>query len=123
MSNIKETLDRARSEAQTLHKNIDATAAKDQAAMRADMKDSAEKAKQLAASLKTIVDGQRADAKQHINDAAVQLDDAAKHARDVATATDDQLKKHNRAMLAKVRDAAENLSQAVASERTKLAVK
>jgi hypothetical protein len=51
MGNIKETLDRARSEAQNLHKNIDATAAKDHAAMRADIKDSAEKAKRLSGKI------------------------------------------------------------------------
>jgi hypothetical protein len=123
VSNIKETLDKARGQAQELHKRIDATTAKDNAAMRADVKDSADKAQQLAASLKTIVDGQRADAKRHLEDAASQLEDAAKHARDVASATDAQLKERNRAMLSKVRDAAENISQAVASERTKLAVK
>ena len=123
MSNIKETLDQARSAAQNLHKQIDATTAKDHAAIRADVQNSADKAKQLAASLKTIVDGQRADAKQHIKDAASQLEDAAKHAGELAKASDAQLKEHNKAMLGKVRDAAESLSQAVASERTKLAAK
>jgi hypothetical protein len=123
VSNLKEALDKARSETQDLHKRIDATTAKDHAAIRADVEVSADKAKQLAASLKTIVDGQRADAKKHIEDAASQLEDAAKHARDLAKASDAQLKERNRAMLGKVRDAAESLSQAVASERTKLAVK
>jgi hypothetical protein len=123
VSNINVTLDKARSEAQDLHKRIDATTAKDHAAIRADVKDSAEKAQQLAASLKTIVDGRRADAKRHIEDAASQLEDAAKHAREIASASDAQLKERNKAMLSKVRNAAESLSQAVASERAKLAVK
>jgi hypothetical protein len=123
VSNINETLDEARSEAQDLHKRIDATTAKDHAAIRADVKDSAEKAKQLAASLKSIVDGQRADAKRHIEDAASQLEDAAKHAREIESASDAQLKERNKAMLSKVRNAAESLSQAVASERAKVAVK
>jgi hypothetical protein len=122
VSNINVTLDKARSEAQDLHKRIDATTAKDHAAIR-DVKDSAEKAQQLAASLKTIVDGRRADAKRHIEDAASQLEDAAKHAREIASASDAQLKERNKAMLSKVRNAAESLSQAVASERAKLGVK
>jgi hypothetical protein len=119
VSNIKEALDKARSETQDLHKRIDATNAKDKAAIRADVEVSAGKAKQLAASLKTIVDGQRADAKKHIDDAASQLEDAARHARDLANASDAQLKERNRAMLGKVRDAAESISLAVATERTK----
>jgi hypothetical protein len=75
MSNVKETLEKARSEAQDLHKKIDADAAKDNAALRANVQDAAAKAQNLAASLKTIVDGQRADAKQRIADAASQLED------------------------------------------------
>jgi hypothetical protein len=123
MSNVKETLEKARSEAQDLHKKLDANAVKDNAALRADVQDAAAKAQNLAASLKTIVDGRRADAKQRIADAASQLEDAAKQAREMASASDAQLKERNRAMLGKVRDAAENLSQAVASERAKVAAK
>jgi hypothetical protein len=123
VSNIKETLEKVRSEAQDLHKKIDVTTAKDQAALRENVQGAAVNAQKLAASLKTIVDAQRADAKQHVKDAASQLEDAAKHGRDIASANDAQLKERNRAMLGKVREATESLSQAVASERAKLAVK
>jgi hypothetical protein len=123
MSTIKDALDRARSEAQDLHKKIEAGTAKDHAALKAEVQESATKAQQLAASLKTVIDGQRDDAKQHIKDAAAHLDDAAKHARDLATASDAQIKSANKAMLSKVRDAAENLSHAVASRRTAVAAK
>jgi hypothetical protein len=123
VSTIKDALDRARSEAQDLHKKIEAGTAKDHAVLKVELQDSATKAQQLAASLKTVVDGQRDDAKQHVKDAAAHLDDAAKHARDLAGASDAKLKAANQAMLSKVRDAAENLSHAVASRRAGVASK
>lgn len=123
MSKIKDALDHARSEAQDLHKNIEASTAKDHAALRAEIQSTAARAQQLAGSLKTVVDGQRSDAKQHIKDAIAQLDDAAKHAGDVASASAAQLKELNAAMLAKVRDAVQSLSHAVASQRSTTAAK
>jgi ABC-type transporter Mla subunit MlaD len=123
VSTVKDALDQARSEAQDLHKKIEAGRAKDHAALKAEVQDSANKAQQLAASLKSVIDGQRDDAKQHVKDAAAHLDDAAKHARDLASANDAQLKAANQAMLSKVRDAAENLSRAIASRRTTAAAK
>jgi hypothetical protein len=123
VSTIKDALDHARSQDKDLHKKIEADTAKDHAALKVEVQDSATKAQQLAASLKTVIDGQRDDAKQHVKDAAAQLDDAAKHARDHASANDAQLKAANQAMLSKVRDAAENLSHAIASRRTSVASK
>ena len=117
MTNIKDALDRARSDAQDLHKKLEANTAKDHAALRADVENAAAQAQKLAASLRTAVEGQRADAKQHLEDAAAQLEDAAKHVRDAAGASEAQLKQTNRAMLAKTRVALQSLSRAVASLR------
>jgi hypothetical protein len=59
----------------------------------------------------------RADAGQPAKDAASELDGAAKHDRCIANASDEQLREHNKAIPSKVRDAAENLSHAVAEQR------
>jgi hypothetical protein len=123
VSTTKDPLDHARSDVQDLHKKIDTMHAKDQAALRADLQHSAEKAKQLAAELKSVVDGQRSDAKKHIKDAAAQLEDAAKHSHDLTGANEAKLKEANKAMLSKVRGAAHNLSHAVALHRANVAVK
>ena len=121
LSNIKDALDNARSEAQALHRNIEATTAKDHAVLRADLQSAAAQAHQLAESLKVLHEGQQADAKQHLKDAAAQLEDAAKHARDLSSAGDAQLKQTGKIMLAKARDAVQNLSHAVAERRSKTA--
>ena len=121
MSDTKDALDRARSEAQELHKKVEANTTKSHAALRTDIKDAAAKAQSLAASLRTVLDGQHADAKQHIKNAAAELDDASKNARDIASASEEQLRKTNLAILEKVRDAAQDLSYAVASQRAAIA--
>jgi len=118
LSKIKDALDHARSEAQELHKQIEANTAKDHAALKADLVNAGAKAQKLADSLKTVVDGHRSDAAQHIKDAAKQLEDAAKHTRDVADASASQLKDHNKALLSKIHSAAQSLSHAVASTRS-----
>ncbi len=118
MSKIKDSLDHARSEAQELHKQVEANTAKDHAALKADLVNAGAKAQKLADSLKTVLDGQRDDAAQHIKNATKQLEDAAKHTRDIADASVSQLKDHNKALLSKVHAASQSLSQAVASARS-----
>jgi len=118
LSTITEALESARREAQDLHKKAEAATAKDHAALRADLQSAAAQAQKLAASLRAVINGQRSDAKQHLQNATTQLDDAAKHARDVATAGEAQLKTTNQAMLAKARDAVQSLSRALASMRS-----
>lgn len=117
MDTIKDALTKARSEAQDLHKQIEANTAKNHATLRADVQTAGVQAQKLGASLRTVVDGQRSDAQQHIQDAATKLEDAAKHARDVAGASEAQLEQTNQAMLAKVRGALQNLSNAIAARR------
>jgi hypothetical protein len=115
---MKDALDRARSEAQELHKRIEADTAKDHAALRTDLQSVESEIQKLAASVKTLGEGQRADAKQHLKDAASQLEDAAKHVLDVAGASEVRLKQTHLALLTKIRDAIQSLSQAIASDRS-----
>jgi hypothetical protein len=116
MSNISDSLSRARGDAQALHQKIDAATAKNNEAVRSDLEQAGAKAKALAASLKTEAESQRNDARQHLKSAASQLEDAGKRASDLAHATQSQIKDTNTAMLGKVRDALQNISQAIASQ-------
>ena len=117
-TDIKSAINQARSDAQGLHKKIDAFTAKDQAATRADLEKFAAEAQKLAASLKTLSDTQRADAKQHVKDAVKNLEDAAQRGKDIAAANATELKQKNSAMLDRTRAAIQSLSRAVAAQRS-----
>jgi hypothetical protein len=118
MNNVNDAIQKARAEAQDLHKKIEASTTKNHAALRADLLNLAVQADQLRSSVKTLADGQRADAKQHLKDAAASLEDAAKNAKSVASAGDAQIKGAAQAALSRARDAVQSLSEAVASKRT-----
>jgi hypothetical protein len=117
MSNMSDTLSRARGDGQALHQNIEAATAKNHEAVRSDLQQAGAKAQQLAASLKTAAESQRNDARQHLKSAASQLEDAGKRASNLANATQSQIKDANMEMLGKVRDAVQNISHAISSQR------
>ncbi|MGP6159889.1 MAG: hypothetical protein ACLPYS_20730 [Vulcanimicrobiaceae bacterium] len=117
MSAVKDAVDKARSDARALQQKIEANTAKNQAALRADLESASTHAHQLAASVKTLAEGQRADAKQHLSNAAARLEDAATRAKTAASATELELKKANQAALDRARAAVQNLSHAVAAKR------
>jgi hypothetical protein len=117
MSNMSDTLSRARGDAQALHQKIEAATAKNHEAVRSDLQQAGAKAQQLAASLKTAAESQRNDARQYLKSAASQLEDAGKRASGLAQATQSQIKDANAAMLGKVRGAVQNISHAIASQR------
>ena len=114
----KSPIDQARSDAQELHKKIEAFTAKDRAATRADFEKIGAEAQRMAASLKALSETQRADAKQHLKDAIARLEDAAKRAKEAAGANDAELKQKNSAMLDRVRAAVQSLSRTVAAQRS-----
>jgi hypothetical protein len=116
MSNMSDTLNRARGDAQALHQKIEAATAKNHEAVRTDLQQAGAKAQQLAASLKTAAESQRNDARQHLKSAASQLEDAGKRASDLAQAKQSEIKDANTEMLGKVRDAVQNISHAIASQ-------
>jgi hypothetical protein len=117
VTNTKDALDHARGEAQSLLKKLEAASAKNDTAIRADLQAAATHAHELASSLTTVAHEQRADAKQHIDNAIKVLEEAAKHAKSVAAASGADLKKSAHAMTGRAKDAVENLSRAVASRR------
>jgi len=118
VSTNNDAIEKARTDVQNLHKQLEASAAKNQAALRTDVQNAGMQAQKLADALRTAGEGQHAEAQRHLKDAAARLDEAAKHARDVAGAGETQLKETNQAMLSKARDAVQKLSEAIASRRT-----
>ena len=118
MSSIKDTIEHARSEAQNLHKQIDASTAKVHTAIRADLQDAGVEAHGLATSLKTLARAQADDAKQHLKDAASALEEAAKESKDIGQTAHADLKETAKAMRARARAALQSLSYAVASRRS-----
>ena len=117
MNTLKDAIEKARSEAQDLHKTIEASTAKNHAAMRAEFQNVATRAHDLSYSAKTLAESQSADAKQHLKDAASSLADTAKHAKTVASAADSDIKQAAAAAVARARDAVRSLGAAVAAKR------
>jgi hypothetical protein len=117
LSNMKDAVALARSDTQALHAKLQATTNKDHGAIRADAKNVASAAQELAVSLKTLAENQQADGKQHLRDAALVLEKAAQDARELGSAGDADVKVRNKAMLQRVRSATQKLSKAVAANR------
>jgi len=117
LSTVDKALEHARKDAQALHKKIQATTAKDHAAIRANLQSSADAASVLALSLKTLAQSQQADTKQHLRDAATVLETAAKDAQAAGSASEATIKVKNTAMLARIRSATQQLSHALAEKR------
>ena len=118
MSNVNGALEKARSDAQNLHKRIVAATGKDHAAIRAEAQGVAARARELAQTVKANVEGQQIDVQQHLKDAGAALESLASDAKSLASAGDANLKSKNRAALAHARLATQQLSQAVAAKRS-----
>ena len=118
MSTAKDVLYRARVDGQAIHQKIAAATAKNEAAIRADLESAAADAKRLGDSLKTAAEGQRADAKQQLNEASSRFVQAAAEAKALGAASDAQIRAANQAMIDKTRVALLNLSHAIASTRS-----
>lgn len=106
MSVIKDAMEHARSEAQDLHMKIEA------AKLKHDVHKAGEQAKRLAGTLKTHLEGQHADVKQHVHDAISQLQDVAHEA---ASMDDQELKANHAALVKKAHAAIQSLGKAISS--------
>ena len=118
MSTVNDALDKARSDAQDLHKKLLAATGKDQVAIKADLGTVAAGAQQLAASLKQTAQGQQPSTKQYLNDAASLMQDAASHAKDAAQAAAPEFASAKTKVIADVTQGLNNLSHAVAAQRS-----
>lgn len=120
MSTISDAVEKARNEAQALHKQLSSSTEKNHAAIRANARSVAAEASQLAGAVTGLIASQQSDAKQHLKDAAATLQAAASDAQSVVTAGDDNLKERNTVALGRIRSATQKLSQAVAAKRASL---
>lgn len=107
----------ARSQGQDLYKRIEASTRKNHATVRSDLQDAATQAQQLASSLRRLMIDQRADAKQHLEDAASLLEAVAADEKNIANRGEADLRRTNAEMLERTRDALEHISRAVAAKR------
>jgi hypothetical protein len=117
LSNVNGALEKARGEAQELHKQISSNLGKDQAKVRANAQTLSSQAQELSRSVKALAGSQQADAKQRLNDAASVLEGLAGDAKSLASASQAELKAKNEAALHRARAAALKLSQALAAQR------
>ena len=120
MNTVQSALEKARSQAQDLHKNMEISALQDQVAMRAEMARVAAKTLELRQSLSGAQNGNRAAVQQHIQAAQSALDEASTKAKAAATAGAADLKKSAEAVRERTRQAVQQLTDAVAAERSKV---
>jgi hypothetical protein len=118
MATIRDRVEHARTEARSLHKQIQASVVNDRASIRAELQDAGVEAHGLATMVKTLARAQANDAKAYLKDAAHILEEAAKQAKEVGRIADTDLKEAAGAMLQRARDAVQSLSYAVASQRS-----
>ena len=121
MTKPQTVLEKARHDAQELHKKISANMAKADHATWADVRAVQADVNALGEKMKTLTADQAADVKTGIKAAIVKLESAGKLVEDKAVAAKDGVKHANAAMLNSAHEAARSLSAAVAAARTKLA--
>ena len=118
MSTPNDAIDKARADAQDLHKKIMAVTSTDQAAIKADFGAVATTAQQLATSLKTAAQAQQPNAQQYLNSAASSMQDAATHAKDAAQGAAPELASARAKVVAELTDSLNSVSHAIAAKRS-----
>ena len=121
MTKPQTMLEKARHDAQELHKKISGNIAKAEHATWADVKAVQADINTLGDKMKTLAADQADDAKTGIKAAVTKLEAAGKLVENKAVAAKDGVKHANAAMLESAHKAAQSLSTAVAAARTKLA--
>jgi uncharacterized phage infection (PIP) family protein YhgE len=118
LNTLSDAIDRARANAQDLHKRVTALTAEDRAAAKTDFENLAVDAQQLAAALKTAAQGQQPNTRQYLDDAVALLQDAANHARDAAKVAKPEFDRARAAVVADITDSIQLVSRAVATKRS-----
>lgn len=121
MTKPQTILEKARYDAQELHKKISANMAKAEHATWADVKAVQADINALGDKMKTLAADQADEVKTGIKSAIIKLEAAGKLVEDKAVAAKDGVKHANAAMLDSAHKATQSLSAAVAAARTKLA--
>lgn len=121
MTNPQSMIDKARHDAQELHKKISANIAKAEKATWADVKAVQADINTLGSTMKTLANDQAEEVKTGLKSAITKLEAAGHLVEDKAVAAKDGVKHANAAMLDSAQKAANSLSSAVAAARTKAA--
>lgn len=121
MTKPQTELETARHDAQALHKKISTDIANAEMATWADVKAVQASINALGLTMKKLAADQVDDVKAGIDAAVVTLEASGKLVEDKAVAAKDGVKHANAVMLESAHKAAQSLSAAVASARTKLA--
>lgn len=121
MTQPQSVLERARQDAQELHKKISANISRSEHATWSDIKDTQADVKALATKMQTLGEEQADSAKAAIKAACAKMNDAAAIVEDKAFVAKDGINHANIVMLDAVYKAAHSLSSAIAEGRSKLA--
>jgi uncharacterized protein (DUF58 family) len=117
MSTTQDALEKARRDAQSLAKKIQANNDKSRAAVRAEALTVAAEAHQLSRAIKALLEEQAADVRQHLKDAISALQELYVETNAIADAGDADVDARNRASLARARETAHKVSEALAAKR------
>jgi hypothetical protein len=120
---IKEALDHVRAAAQELHGAINAAAAKQAGATKADLDAFAQKTKSVAQSLKSSINIQQGAARKALTEAATKLETAEKHASEGLKASGQAFQNHLKEAVSDARASVDKINEAVAAARSVLAEK
>ncbi len=121
MSKTQSLLEKARSDAQELHKSISANITKAGNATWADVKAAQAVGSDLAARMKAVATDQADATRTGIIAAVARLEAAGQLVEDKAVSAKDSIKHANDLMLSSAHQATQSLSAAVADARTKAA--
>ena len=116
-NNTQQEPERARRDSQALSKRIQANTDKNHAAIRAEARTVGAEANQLARAIKSLLDGQAVDGRQHLKDALMALQALYEENQRLADAEDADVQAHNKASFAHAREAAHKVSEALAAKR------
>lgn len=119
MSTVKENLEKARKDAKSLFDRLEKNMAEENAARRTEVADAAERASQLALSVKSLAEGQPADAKQHLREAATELEWIATNAKKIEHASKEQVAEARTEMHDHTREALNHITHAIERGRSK----
>ena len=117
MNDTKDALERARQDAQALHKKARLVTAIKHADILLNLESVIADARRLQSAVHGLTASQQADAKQHLRNAELALEEAVKDERTLKTASENDLKKLNAALRSRTAIALKSLSLALAAKR------
>lgn len=115
--NTQQELENARRDAQSLAKRVQGNTEKSHTAIRAEARTVAAEAERLGRAIQNLLEGQAADARQHLKDALTALKALDDENQRLADAEDADIEGHNEASFARAREAAHKVSEALAAKR------